>query len=289
MVKRFVAVGDSFTEGVGDPDPLRPNGVRGWADRVAEALSWDSNASWEYANLSVRGKRLEQIVADQIGAACAMNPTVITMYAGGNDLMNPRLNLPALMAEYERAVRRLVATGGVVVLFTGYDVRLHPALNLLHGRNHAYNEAVRDIASRLGCLLVDHWAFEDYQHAALWDEDRLHMSAVGHQYMAMKVLEVLGASFAATMPVREFERVQVPGLPSPDASSAGVDWLWQLLRKEVRWFTEYARPWLGRRLRRVSLGDSLCARYPRPVPTETLNGVQKAERRAPRELRESVS
>ena len=36
---RYVAIGDSFTEGVGDPDPLRPNGLRGWADRVAEVLA----------------------------------------------------------------------------------------------------------------------------------------------------------------------------------------------------------------------------------------------------------
>src|SRR6478735_8063127 len=33
---RYVAIGDSFTEGVGDPDESRPNGWRGWADRVAE-------------------------------------------------------------------------------------------------------------------------------------------------------------------------------------------------------------------------------------------------------------
>ena len=36
---RYVALGDSFTEGVGDPDPDRPNGLRGWADRVAEVLA----------------------------------------------------------------------------------------------------------------------------------------------------------------------------------------------------------------------------------------------------------
>src|SRR4051794_27659529 len=36
---RYVALGDSFTEGVGDPDPARPNGLRGWADRVAEVLA----------------------------------------------------------------------------------------------------------------------------------------------------------------------------------------------------------------------------------------------------------
>lgn len=35
FAQRFVAIGDSFTEGVGDIDPSRPNDCRGWADRVA--------------------------------------------------------------------------------------------------------------------------------------------------------------------------------------------------------------------------------------------------------------
>src|SRR4051794_17875285 len=51
---RFVALGDSFTEGVGDPDPARPNGLRGWADRVAEAIAAD-NPDFRYANLAIRG------------------------------------------------------------------------------------------------------------------------------------------------------------------------------------------------------------------------------------------
>ena len=37
--RRYVALGDSFTEGVGDADPGRPNGVHGWADRCAAALA----------------------------------------------------------------------------------------------------------------------------------------------------------------------------------------------------------------------------------------------------------
>ncbi len=36
---RFVAIGDSYTEGVGDPEPRSLGGLRGWADRVAEELS----------------------------------------------------------------------------------------------------------------------------------------------------------------------------------------------------------------------------------------------------------
>ena len=37
--RRYVALGDSFTEGIGDPEPESPGGYRGWADRVAETLA----------------------------------------------------------------------------------------------------------------------------------------------------------------------------------------------------------------------------------------------------------
>ena len=68
-----VALGDSFTEGVGDPDPQRPNGVRGWADRVAEVLA-ARTADFGYANLAIRGRKLPQVLAEQLEPALALRP-----------------------------------------------------------------------------------------------------------------------------------------------------------------------------------------------------------------------
>ena len=56
----FVAIGDSFTEGLHDPDP--GGGFRGWADRVAGALS-ARQPGFRYANLAIRGKRLGDMFA----------------------------------------------------------------------------------------------------------------------------------------------------------------------------------------------------------------------------------
>lgn len=50
---RYVALGDSFTEGIGDPEPKSPGGNRGGADRVAEVLS-DGAPDFSYANLAIR-------------------------------------------------------------------------------------------------------------------------------------------------------------------------------------------------------------------------------------------
>ena len=63
--QRYVALGDSFTEGVGDEDESRPNGVRGWAARVAEQLVL-ADSSWGYANLAIRGKKLHQPPPDPV-------------------------------------------------------------------------------------------------------------------------------------------------------------------------------------------------------------------------------
>ena len=53
--RRMVAIGDSFTEGIGDPIPGTSDDHRGWADRVAEVLGAQVD-DFAYANLAVRGK-----------------------------------------------------------------------------------------------------------------------------------------------------------------------------------------------------------------------------------------
>jgi lysophospholipase L1-like esterase len=65
VFSRYVALGDSFTEGVGDPYPPSPNGLRGWAGRVAVALA-QTNPGLRYANLAVRGRRMNEILDEQI-------------------------------------------------------------------------------------------------------------------------------------------------------------------------------------------------------------------------------
>ena len=122
---RYVALGDSFTEGVGDPDPTRPNGLRGWADRVAEVLA-DRSDDFGYANLAIRGRKLPQVLAEQLEPALALRPDLVTIYAGGNDILRPKVDIDGLIAQYDHAVGRLVAAGAHVVMFTGFDLGFAP-------------------------------------------------------------------------------------------------------------------------------------------------------------------
>jgi len=54
MFTRFIALGDSMTEGMSDE---QINGkYRGWADRVADALA-EGNPDFTYMNLAIRATR----------------------------------------------------------------------------------------------------------------------------------------------------------------------------------------------------------------------------------------
>src|SRR5579863_1947487 len=115
----FVAIGDSFTEGLNDALP--GGGYRGWADRAAGWLAGEY-PGLRYANLAVRGKLLRQIVAEQVPAAAAMSPGLISIAGGGNDLLRPGADPDTLAELLDVAVARLRGLGGA-----GADVqRLRP-------------------------------------------------------------------------------------------------------------------------------------------------------------------
>lgn len=254
---RFVALGDSFTEGVGDHEPRRPNGVRGWADRVAEQLAVGEPGGVRYANLAVRGKLFAQIVDEQVERALALDPDVVTLYAGANDIVKSREapDFDALFARYEETVLRLRETGARVLVWTAFDTVGAPVYRLFRGRFAVYSEYVRRMAARTGAELVDYWWMDGYRDPRMWDWDRMHMSTAGHVRMACEVLDVLGVE----------HELRPPDLgPMPEVSRAE-------LRRETReWALGFAVPWIGRRLRGVSTGDTLKPRFPTYVDPSAL-------------------
>ncbi len=244
---------------------MLPNGVRGWADRVAEKLA-KAEPGWEYANLAVRSKRLRHVVEEQMDRAVAMDPTLITLYAGGNDILDFGTDMDQLMAEYERLVARLAATGATLVLFTGYDVKVSAVLEPFKKRNTLYNERVRELAAKYGAVLVDYWCLDAYHDRRMWASDRLHMSKAGHKYMAAQVLDHLGVPHKFSP--KDWEPPQRLKLR---------DWE----RRQRRWVSDWVLPLFGRKLRGVTLGDTLRPRWPEPVKVPRKAGLRKlAERQA---------
>jgi lysophospholipase L1-like esterase len=250
---RYVALGDSFTEGLGDPDPVAPGGWRGWADRVAETLAQRSD-DFSYANLAVRGRLLGRIVGEQLPAALTLRPDLVSMSGGGNDLLRPGADVDALGALLDEAVGRLRDDGIDVILFTGVDPLDSPVIRRLRSRISAYNEHVRTIGSSRGTYVVDLWTMQILRDWRMWAADRLHMSAAGHRRVALAVLETLGLPVETETPWRE----PLPPLPELRYSA-------RLLR-DMRWARAHLAPWVIRRLRGQSSGDQLTAKRPGLTP-----------------------
>ena len=258
-VRLFVALGDSFTEGVGDPDPRLPNGVRGWADRVAERLA-KAEPGWQYANLAVRSKRLRDVVEDQRDAAVRLRPTLITLYAGGNDVLDPGTEIRSILDDYERLVAALSRTGATLLLFTGYDVPLYPVVWLFRRRNHAYNDGVRRIAAKYGATLIDYWTFDGYRDRRMWSADRLHLSKAGHKKLAARVLDELAVHHS--IKAKKF---------TPLEARSTVRWL----TDQALWVRDWVVPLLHRKIRRVTLGDWMKPRWPHPVEVPPKGGLRR--------------
>jgi lysophospholipase L1-like esterase len=243
---RYVALGDSFTEGVGDPDPTHPNGLRGWADRVAEHLA-TLEPDFRYANLAIRGRKLPAILAEQLDAGLAMQPDLVTIHGGGNDVLRPRVDLDGLAARYDEAVSRITATGAQVVMFTLFDPGTTGVFAAGRGRFAVFNEWVREIADRHGATLVDQWRMRDIELPAVMDTDRMHLNSAGHAYMATKVLDALGVIHDLTPPA-------IAPIPVLDRRAR--------VAENARWTREFLVPWVHRRVTGRSSGDHVNPKRP---------------------------
>ncbi|MBV2363041.1 SGNH/GDSL hydrolase family protein [Streptomonospora nanhaiensis] len=264
----YVALGDSFTEGMDDPYPdsaSTPHGrYRGWADRLAEHLGADGTEV-RYANLAVRGKLIRQIVEEQVPLAVEWRPDLVTICAGGNDIIRPGGDPDLVARVFEAAVRRLRATGAHIVIFTGMDTGFQPVMRHLRGKVATYNMHLRGIADDHGCDVVDLWSMKVLQDRRAWSVDRLHLSPEGHRRVALKVCEVLGVAAAGDW--RE-----------PWPADGPRDWR-AARQEDLSWAREYLVPWIGRRLTGRSSGDGLAPKRPRLERLEALERMQDAARR----------
>ncbi len=253
--RSFAALGDSFTEGVGDPcaDGI---GCRGWADRFAEELDCQQ-PGLGYANLAIRGKLVREVLDEQVPLAIAMRPDLVSLAAGGNDMLRPRTDPDALAVTFETAVARLTAAGCTVMAFTGFDPKAFPVLRLIRGKAAVFSMHVREIAAKYDCLLADLWPMRALTDRRLWSSDRLHLSADGHRRVALLASEVAGlevadnwrAPLAARQPAR-------PGFQGSANSWLTARW------SDLEWVTEHAAPYLSRRLHGVSSGDGMAPKRP---------------------------
>ncbi|MDH6180892.1 lysophospholipase L1-like esterase [Microbacteriaceae bacterium SG_E_30_P1] len=243
---RYVAIGDSFTEGIGDPEPDSPGGHRGWADRVAEVLS-EGPDDFAYANLAIRGRLLQQIADEQADAALTLKPDLISVSAGGNDIIRPGTDPDEVASRFESLIERLRSDGATVVMFNGPDIGMTPVLRRVRGKVAIYNENLRAIASRHDAIVADMWALRELSDPRMWAPDRLHFSPVGHHTIARMVLAALNVP-------NDLEPYKPEPLPRVSWRQARVE--------DVGWAREYLVPWVLRRVRHQSSGDHITPKRP---------------------------
>jgi lysophospholipase L1-like esterase len=222
---------------------------------VAEQLG-AARPGFRYANLAVRGKLLDQIVEDQIPVAERLRPDLITFCGGGNDIIRFSCDTDDLARRFDAALGRVTATGGQVVVFTGFDLgRMHPLIRRLRGRVACFNELMRASAERHGSTVVDLWGMASLADPRSWGRDRLHLAAEGHRRVALRVLETLGE------PVADDWRAPMPAAePTP----------WRARQQEdLRWLREFVMPYVRGRLQGRRTGDGFAPKRPELLPLES--------------------
>ena len=253
---RYVALGDSQTEGLGDGDDI--TGLRGWADRLAGQLAAGGSVL-QYANLAVRGRLAAQVHAEQLGPALALRPDLATVVAGVNDLLRPRFDADEVAGHLEAMFAALTAQGAHVATVTFPDIaKITPLARPISPRVAALNHRIRAAALRHGVTVAETSRHPVATDPRLWSQDRLHASPLGHERIAAAIAHALGlpgSSEAWTHP-----------LSSPAVTLSG----WRAGATELRWAATFLRPWLGRRLRGRSSGDGRTAKRPQLLPLQTL-------------------
>lgn len=263
--QRYVALGDSFTEGLMDASSADPDVYVGWADRLAARLArrnTEAGLDFGYANLAVRGRLLADIAGPQLEAALDLTPDLVSISAGGNDLLRPRVSILEVADGLEAAVARLRETGADVLMVSAPDIGWAPLVGRVNPRMAELTAHVWGIAQRHGARVVDLWTSRDLQDARMWAPDRIHFSTRGHRLVADQAAWTLGFDVEGadhTLP------------PAQPLTRLGT------LAANREWAAEHLAPWIRRHLTGRSSGDGRTAKRPRVEAVDLQTFVPSVE------------
>lgn len=239
---RYVAIGDSFTEGVGDDVP--GGTVRGWADLAAQGIADALGEPIQYANLAIRGKLLAPIIAEQLEPALDLGPTLVSFNGGGNDMLRPGTDMPWIVGETERALQRILEAGAEPLLLAGADPTIGiPGGAKVRTKGDQLTAAASALAAQLSIRFCNNWSDPALKQRQYWSSDRLHLAPIGHHRVASNVLRTLGHAVPIDW------KIEADPLPRPGR------------REQLRYTREHVLPWIGRRLTGRSSGDGRTAKY----------------------------
>ncbi|BBY83650.1 SGNH/GDSL hydrolase family protein [Mycolicibacterium pulveris] len=257
---RYVAIGDSQTEGLWDVDDS--GNLVGFADRLATALD-RHYPGLAYANLAVRGRRIKDLLDEQLPTALEMAPDLITVCIGMNDVTRPGRNFDQAIAQLGVLHERLARTGATVITTTFPDLaRILPVGRILAARVERINHEIRTAALRHEFRLVDLYSAPSMTDPNTWSDDRVHGSAKGHRLFAAAAEEALG------LPGSDHSWADGGGdAGHPSAQSRAY--------AQVQWTRNMLMPWVWRHLRGQSSGDGCGPKRPQ---LQAVNRLDPQER-----------
>ena len=197
---RFVGLGDSLTQGVGDPRPGRAGfagKLDGWVSYFASAVR-ASGRPVEVRNVAVAGARIEHVIGDQLQQALSEPADEMSCIIGINDLWDPNLDLDQFATQFDKLFRDLAERSPIVItasihdVFAPFPVRA-PLRERLNLNVATMNEIIAGAVADHGLVLVDLAGRPDMFTSAVRALDRLHPNRYGHQLIAAEVVRELHA------------------------------------------------------------------------------------------------
>lgn len=253
MIQSFIAIGDSFTEGLGDHWP--DGQPRGWADRLAHALALNNqtkkvSSPFLYANLALRGRKLERLLAEQLDVAIDLNPDLISLNGGGNDMLRPNFSLQESNAILKAAVEKIRAANIRVLLLAGPNPARHLPMGWVFGRRGSafVDRSARWAKDMGGLTYCDNFNDTRIMRPEYWSPDGLHLGSAGHMQVTINCLRAL------KIPVPEGWDAEELLLAEPHDFAS------------FAYYKHYVTPWIGRRIRGESSGDGRTAKRPGLLP-----------------------
>lgn len=255
--RSYVAIGDSLSEGLGDFDFGQRRLHQGWTDRLAGLIgkeTEDIGHEFHYANLAIRGSDLEKIISMQLPAALRLQPDLVTVMAGSNDLMSSVDRLSGLREMLRDGVQQLLAAGCDVVLVN----TINP-LHLRVFRPVAYRATrvtamIESVAKELNVPVLDVFRIESLRDLCFWAEDMVHFSGHGHILIANRAAKLLGLNYRF--------REQAPSeMSAPNRS----------LISTLQWVRRDVIPFFERKAQGRTSGDGMDPKLPTLAPFAPLS------------------
>ena len=239
----YVAIGDSLSEGLGDFTFHQTRRYNGWTDRLAGLLAKqasEQNIDFEYANLALRGSKLSVIMQRQLERAIELQPELVTVMAGSNDLMTSPEHLPRLREQYRAGVERLLDSGSDVILVNTINPLHLQVFKPLRYRAERMSEMITDTAEKFNIPVLDLFGIQSFADLCYWAEDMVHFSGHGHVRVANEAASLLDLKY-------RFKEAPAHERSTPTRG----------LIETLSWIYRDVIPFTARKMRGVTSGDGM--------------------------------